>query len=63
MFYIVEQDSKLESLQRLSKLGLYVDVVSSNDLYHPKLTSTVAVYVRPLIQNLDTLFQSITTKD
>lgn len=48
MFYIVEQDSKLESLQRLSKLGLYVDVVSSNDLYHPKLTSTVAVYVRPL---------------
>ena len=48
MFYIVEQDSKLESLQRLSKLGLYVDVVSSNDLYHPKLTSTVAVYIRPV---------------
>ena len=48
MFYIVEQDSKLESLQRLSKLGLYVDVISSNDLYHPKLTSTVAVYVRPV---------------
>ena len=48
MFYIVEQDSKLESLQRLAKLGLYVDVISSNDLYHPKLTSTVAVYVRPV---------------
>jgi len=48
VFYIVEQDSKLESLQRLSKLGLYVDVISSNDLYHPKLTSTVAVYVRPV---------------
>ena len=48
MFYIVEQDSKLESLQRLSKLGLNVDVISSNDLYHPKLTSTVAVYVRPV---------------
>ena len=48
MFYIVEQDSKLESLQRLSKLGLYVDVISSNDLYHPKLTSTVAVYIRPV---------------
>ena len=48
MFYIVEQDSKLESLQRLSKLGLYVDVISSNDLYHPKLTSTIAVYIRPV---------------
>jgi len=48
VFYIVEQDSKLESLQRLAKLGLYVDVISSNDLYHPKLSSTVAVYIRPL---------------
>jgi len=48
VFYIVEQESKLDNLQRLAKLGLYVDVVSSNDLYHPKLTSTVAVYVRPV---------------
>src|SRR6056300_972079 len=48
MFYIVEQDSKLKSLQRLSKLGLYVDVESSNDLYHPKLSSTIAVYIRPI---------------
>ena len=48
MFYIVEQESKLESLQRLAKLGLYVDVISSNDLYHPKLTSTIAAYIRPI---------------
>src|SRR6056300_663612 len=48
MFYIVEQESKLESLERLAKLGLYVDVVSSNDLYHPKLSSTIAVYIRPI---------------
>ena len=48
MFYIVEQDSKLKSLQRLSKLGLYVDVIPSNDLYHPKLSSTIAVYIRPI---------------
>ena len=48
MFYIVEQESKLENLQRLSKLGLYIEVISSNDYYHPKLTSTVAVYIRPL---------------
>jgi len=48
VFYIVEQEDKLEGLERLSKLGLYVDVISSNDLYHPKLTSTIAVYVRPV---------------
>lgn len=48
MFYIVEQESKLESLEKLSKLGMYVDVISSNDNYHPKLTSTVAVYIRLL---------------
>ena len=48
MFYIIEQESKLDSLQRLSKLGLYVDVISSNDLYHHKLSSTVAVYIRPV---------------
>ena len=48
MFYLVEQESKLESLEKLMKLGCYVDVVSSNDLYHPKLSSTVAVYVRLL---------------
>jgi hypothetical protein len=48
VFYIVEKESKLENLQRLSKLGFYVEVISSNDNYHPKLTSTVAVYIRPL---------------
>ena len=46
MFYIVEQESKLESLERLIRLGAYVDVVSSNNDYHPKLTSTIAVYIR-----------------
>ena len=48
MFYIVEQDHKLNNLQRLAKLGLYVDVISSNNSYHPKLTNTIAVYVRPV---------------
>ena len=46
MFYIVEQESKLESLERLIRLGAYVDVISSNNDYHPKLTSTIAVYIR-----------------
>lgn len=48
MFYIVEQESKLESLERLVRLGAYVDVIPANSLYHPKLTSTVAVYIRLL---------------
>lgn len=48
MFYIVEEENKLQSLQKLVRLGCYVDVLSSNDLYHPKLTSTVAVYIRLL---------------
>ena len=46
MFYIVEQESKLDQLVGLMKLGCYVDVISTNDLYHPKLTSTIAVYLR-----------------
>tara|TARA_B100000683_G_C12506744_1_gene559353 strand:+ start:2912 stop:4237 length:1326 start_codon:yes stop_codon:yes gene_type:complete len=48
VFYIVEQDHKLDNLQRLAKLGLYVDVISSNNSYHPKLTNTIAVYIRPV---------------
>ena len=48
MFYIVEQDSKLESLEKLIRLGVYVDVISTNDNYHPLKSSTVAVYVRPV---------------
>lgn len=48
MFYIVEEESKLQSLQNLVRLGCFVDVISSNDLYHPKLTSIVAVYIRLL---------------
>lgn len=48
MFYIVEHQDKLDNLHRIVKQGAYVDVVPSNYLYHPKLTSTVAVYIRPL---------------
>ena len=46
MFYIVEEEEKLQRLENLVKLGCYVDVISTNDQYHPKLTSTVAVYIR-----------------
>lgn len=46
MFYIVEEKEKLQRLENLVKLGCYVEVISTNDQYHPKLTSTVAVYIR-----------------
>lgn len=48
MFYIVEEESKLTSLEKLVRLGCFVEVISSNDMYHPKLTSTIAVYIRLL---------------
>ena len=48
MFYIVEEEDKLVSLEKLIRLGAYVDVISSNNDYHPKLTFSVAVYIRLL---------------
>ena len=47
MFYIIETDTQLERLQSFGRLGGYVDIIPTNYFYHPKLTSTVAVYIRP----------------
>ena len=48
MFYIVESDQQLDILRSYSKKGAYIKVISSNDNYHPLLTKTIAVYLRPL---------------
>jgi len=48
VFYIVEEESKLVNLENLVRLGCYVDIISNHDLYHPQLTSTIAVYIRLL---------------
>jgi hypothetical protein len=48
MFYIVEEESKLDLLEKLVKNGCYVEVIQSNDLYHSTLNNTVAVYIRVL---------------
>lgn len=48
MFYIVESQGQVDLLKRLGSKGGYVEVISSNDNYHPLLTNTVAVYLRPL---------------
>ena len=48
MFYIVETPEQIQLLKNLGRKGGYVEVISSNDYYHPLLTTTVAVYLRPL---------------
>jgi len=48
VFYIVEEESKLVNLENLIRLGCYVEVIPTHDLYHPKLTSPIAVYIRLL---------------
>lgn len=47
-FYIIETDEQIQLLKNLGRKGGYVEVISSNDNYHPLLTTTVAVYLRPL---------------
>lgn len=48
MFYIIEKEDSLDAIQKLIRLGCYVDVISTNHNYHPKLSSTVAVYIKLL---------------
>lgn len=48
MFYIIETDEQIELLKSLGDKGGYVEVISSNDNYHPYLTYTVAVYIHPI---------------
>jgi hypothetical protein len=48
MFYIVEEESKLEQLSNMLAQPCYLEVIPSNDNYHPKLTNTCAVYVRSI---------------
>ena len=48
MFYIIEKNNSLDAIQKLIRLGCYVDIIPTNFNYHPKLTSTVAVYIKLL---------------
>lgn len=48
MFYIVENEQQLAHLKNLSKKESYVEIISNNDNFHPKLSHTVAIYIRPL---------------
>lgn len=48
MFYIVESEEQLHTLDSFKDEKCYIEVISSNNNYHPKLVHTVAVYLRPV---------------
>ena len=48
MFYIVETKDQLRKLLELRKEAAYVEVIPGNYNYHPNLSNTLAVYIRPL---------------
>ena len=48
MFYILEEESKLNNLENLLKLRAFIEVIPSHYNFHPKLTNTTALYVRVL---------------
>ena len=51
MFYIVESEEQIERLKSYGINKGYVEVISNNDNLHPKLSTTVALYIRPLNLN------------
>jgi hypothetical protein len=49
MFYIVEEIEELERIkERASNIGAFIHIIPGNSNYHPKLSYTVAVYLRVL---------------
>lgn len=52
MYFIVENERDLSKLEQLGVKGCFLDIITTNDLFHPKLTELVAVYVRPLIEKV-----------
>ncbi len=48
MFYIAETDNALQILKCFNYEGGFVEFIPTDDRLHPRLTSTVAVYLRPL---------------
>ena len=48
MFYILENEEQLQRLELMGGSGCYLEIVTTNDNFHPKLSGMVAVYIRPL---------------
>lgn len=51
MFYIVESEENLKRLESVGDCGCFLEIVTSNDNFHPNLTELVAVYIRPFVGN------------
>lgn len=47
MFYIVEEETKLNHLTNLAKHSAFVEVITTNSQMHSSFTDVVAVYIRP----------------
>ena len=47
MFYIVESESQLQLLNKFVDTKTFIHPISGNFDYHPKLSDTVAVYLKP----------------
>lgn len=51
MFYIVESEESLSKLELLVDQKWFIEVVTSNDNFHPQISKLVAVYVRPILED------------
>ena len=53
MFYIIESEEQQKNLISIIEgITCFVDIIPTNDFYHPKLTSTVGVYIRPVVDTV-----------
>ena len=43
MFYILENEEQLQRLELMGGSGCYLEIVTTNDNFHPKLSGMVAV--------------------
>jgi hypothetical protein len=51
MFYIVEDDSQLQLLQNIREKKCYIELITSNHNYHPKLSFISLIYIRIIDQD------------
>ena len=51
MFYIVEEDSQLQLLQNIREKKCYIELITSNHNYHPKLSFISLIYIRIIDQD------------
>lgn len=48
MFYIVETEQQLKQLEALCYKDVFIHIITGNSNYHPKLSHTVGVFIKPI---------------